>query len=325
MFRAILVNRDDQGYHAEVTMLDEAQLPAGDVLISVLYSSLNYKDALAITGRGPVIRQFPIVPGIDLVGIVEHSDHPDFRRGDQVLLNGCGVGEVHWGGLAEKARLSGDCLIPLPSRLTPRQVMIVGTAGYTAMLCVMALQRQGLAPDAGEVLVTGANGGVGSFAVALLARLGYRVVAVTGRTEETDYLHSLGAAVILPRSDFNEPGKPFQKERWAGAIDCVGSHTLANVLAGIRYGGVVAACGLAQGAELPTSVLPFILRGVTLVGVDSVMAPRALRLDAWEQLSCLVDDDLLADIGMDIDLEQAIDAAGELLDGRIRGRLVVAI
>jgi acrylyl-CoA reductase (NADPH) len=325
MFRAILISNDSAGYRAELTMLDDSQLPQGDVLINVMYSTINYKDALAITGKVPVVRSFPMVPGIDLVGTVEQSSSADFKPGEQVLLNGFGVGEVHWGGLAEKARLRSEWLIPLPRQLSPRQVMTIGTAGYTAMLCVMALEKNGVTPDKGDILVTGANGGVGSFAVGLLSRLGYRVVAVTGRLEESEYLTRLGAAEVLPRSQFSEPGKPFQAERWAGAVDSVGSHTLANVLASTRYSGTVAACGLAQGADLPATVMPFILRGVTLAGVDSVMRPRADRLQAWSRLETLVDADLLTDIGNDIDIEQVIDTAHDLLDGKVRGRVIVAI
>lgn len=325
MFRAILISNDSAGYRAELTTLEDSRLPQGDVLVNVLYSTINYKDALAITGKIPVVRSFPMVPGIDLVGMVEHSSSADFKAGDHVLLNGFGVGEVHWGGLAEKARLRSEWLIPLPRQLSPRQVMTIGTAGYTAMLCVMALEKNGVTPDKGDILVTGANGGVGSFAVGLLSRLGYRVVAVTGRPEESEYLTRLGAAEVLPRSQFSEPGKPFQAERWAGAVDSVGSHTLANVLASTRYGGTVAACGLAQGADLPATVMPFILRGVTLAGVDSVMRPRADRLHAWSRLETLVDADLLTDIGNDIDIEQVIDTAHDLLDGKVRGRVIVAI
>lgn len=325
MFRAILISNDSAGYRAELTTLEDSRLPQGDVLVNVLYSTINYKDALAITGKIPVVRSFPMVPGIDLVGMVEHSSSADFKAGDHVLLNGFGVGEVHWGGLAEKARLRSEWLIPLPRQLSPRQVMTIGTAGYTAMLCVMALEKNGVTPDKGDILVTGANGGVGSFAVGLLSRLGYRVVAVTGRPEESEYLTRLGAAEVLPRSQFSEPGKPFQAERWAGAVDSVGSHTLANVLASTRYGGTVAACGLAQGADLPATVMPFILRGVTLAGVDSVMRPRADRLHAWSRLETLVDADLLMDIGNDIDIEQVIDTAHDLLDGKVRGRVIVAI
>jgi len=325
MFRAILIDKDDSGYHASMAALDEAQLPAGNVLVRVGYSTLNYKDALAISGKGPVVRQFPMVPGIDLAGVVEQSSHPDYRSGDAVLLNGWGVGESHWGGLAQLARLNGDWLIPLPPGFSAAEAMAVGTAGYTAMLAVLALERNGVTPARGEVLVTGANGGVGSFAVALLANLGYRVVASTGRPAEADYLKALGAVEIVERSSLAEPGRPLARERWAGAIDSVGSHTLANVCAGTRYGGSVAACGLAQGMDFPATVAPFILRGVTLAGIDSVMRPRADRLQAWQRLARDLDKDLLASMSREIALEEAIPAAGELLAGRIRGRVVVDV
>ncbi len=325
MFRAILIDKDDSGYRASLQALDEAQLPEGDVRVRVSHSTLNYKDALAITGKGPVVRQFPMVPGIDLAGVVEESSHADFKAGDAVLLNGWGVGETHWGGLAQQARLRGDWLIPLPQGFSAAEAMAVGTAGYTAMLSVLALERHGVTPEQGEVLVTGASGGVGSFAVALLARLGYRVVASTGRPEEADYLKALGAAEIIERGSLSEPGRPLARERWAGAIDSVGSHTLANVCAGTRYGGCVAACGLAQGMEFPATVAPFILRGVTLAGIDSVMRPRADRLEAWSRLARDLDKSLLAPITREIGLEEAIPVAGELLAGRVRGRVVVDV
>ncbi|CAD5376209.1 putative oxidoreductase, Zn-dependent and NAD(P)-binding [Pseudomonas sp. OF001] len=325
MFRAILIDKDDSGYRASLQALDEAQLPEGDVRVRVSHSTLNYKDALAITGKGPVVRQFPMVPGIDLAGVVEESSHADFKAGDAVLLNGWGVGETHWGGLAQQARLRGDWLIPLPQGFSAAEAMAVGTAGYTAMLSVLALERHGVTPEQGEVLVTGASGGVGSFAVALLARLGYRVVASTGRPEEADYLKALGAAEIIERGSLSEPGRPLGRERWAGAIDSVGSHTLANVCASTRYGGCVAACGLAQGMEFPATVAPFILRGVTLAGIDSVMRPRADRLEAWSRLARDLDKSLLAPITRTIGLEEAIPVAGELLAGRVRGRVVVDV
>ncbi|MDP5186539.1 MAG: oxidoreductase, partial [Alishewanella sp.] len=288
MFKAILINKDDQGYRAELTTVDEQQLPAGDVTVKVLTSTLNYKDGLAITGKAPVVRAFPMVPGIDLVGEVLQSDSSRFQVGDKVLLNGFGVGEGHWGGLAEKARLKSDWLIPLPKGISPAQAMGVGTAGYTAMLCVLALQKHGVTPEQGEILVTGANGGVGSYAVRLLSKLGFNVVAATGRPEESDYLKKLGATDILAREQLSAPGKPLQKERWAGVVDCVGSHTLANACASTRYGGAVAACGLAQGMDFPSSVAPFILRGVVLYGIDSVMRPLADRIEAWQRLSELL-------------------------------------
>ncbi|MDU9395287.1 MDR family oxidoreductase [Pseudomonas sp. zfem003] len=325
MFKGILIDKDDTGYRATLAELDEAQLPAGEVTVKVDYSTLNYKDGLAITGKGPVVRSFPMVAGIDLAGTVEASDSPVFKAGDKVLLNGWGVGETHWGGLAQKARLKADWLIPLPAGFTPRQAMAIGTAGYTAMLSVLALERNGVTPDKGQVLVTGANGGVGSFAIALLARLGYQVAASTGRPQEADYLKRLGASEIIDRASLAEPGRPLGKERWAGAIDSVGSHTLANVCAGIRYGGAVAACGLAQGMDFPASVAPFILRGVTLAGIDSVMRPKADRIEAWERLARDLDLALLDAITREISLEEALPIARELLDGQVRGRVVVDV
>lgn len=325
MFKGILIDKDDTGYRATLAELDEAQLPAGEVTVKVDYSTLNYKDGLAITGKSPVVRSFPMVAGIDLAGTVEASDSPAFKTGDKVLLNGWGVGETHWGGLAQKARLKADWLIPLPAGFTPRQAMAIGTAGYTAMLSVLALERNGVTPDKGQVLVTGANGGVGSFAIALLARLGYQVAASTGRPQEADYLKRLGTSEIIDRASLAEPGRPLGKERWAGAIDSVGSHTLANVCAGIRYGGAVAACGLAQGMDFPASVAPFILRGVTLAGIDSVMRPKADRIEAWDRLARDLDLALLDAITREISLEEALPVARELLDGQVRGRVVVDV
>ncbi|MFK3971241.1 MDR family oxidoreductase [Pseudomonas sp. NPDC087358] len=323
MFNGILIDKDDSGYHTRLTSLDEAQLPAGDVTVRVAYSTLNYKDALAITGRGPIVRSFPMVPGVDLAGTVEHSSNPDFQAGDQVLLNGWGVGEGHWGGLAQRARVEGKWLIPLPPAFSAAQAMAIGTAGYTAMLAVMALEKNGVTPDKGDVLVTGANGGVGSFSIAILARLGYRVVASTGRVDQSEYLKQLGAAEIIDRATLSEPGRPLAKERWAGAIDSVGSHTLANVCASTRYWGTVAACGLAQGMDFPASVAPFILRGVTLAGIDSVMRPRQDRIDAWARLTTDLDPALLALITHEIGLSEVIDTAARLMDGQVRGRVVV--
>lgn len=325
MFDAILIEKDEAGYRARNTRLDEAQLPEGNVTVRVDYSTLNYKDGLAITGKSPVVRQFPMVPGIDLAGTVETSSHPDYKVGDAVLLNGWGVGETHWGGLAQKARLNGDWLIPLPAAFSPRQAMAIGTAGYTAMLCLLALERHGLKPGRGDVLVTGANGGVGSFAIALLARLGYRVVAATGRTNEADYLKGLGAAEIIDRHELSEPGRPLAKERWVAAIDSVGSHTLANVCAGLRADGAVAACGLAQGMDFPASVAPFILRGVSLLGINSVTRPRAERIEAWDRLARDLDVSQLDAITREIGLGDAIAVAGDLLAGKVRGRVVVNV
>jgi len=325
MFSGILIEKDADGYRASLASLSEAQLPEGDVTVRVAYSTLNFKDGLAITGASPVVRQFPMVPGIDLVGTVEQSSHADYRVGDGVLLNGWGVGEGHWGGLAQKARLNGDWLIPMPEGFTAAQTMAIGTAGFTAMLSILALERNGLTPDQGDVLVTGANGGVGSFAVALLARLGYQVVASTGRTAEHAYLQQLGAAEIIDRETLSQPGKPLAKERWAAAIDSVGSHTLANVCAGIRANGTVAACGLAQGMDFPASVAPFILRGVTLAGINSVTQPKAQRVLAWDRLAKDLDRELLALISQEISLSEALELAPRLLAGQVRGRVVVDV
>lgn len=323
MFNGILIDKDDSGYHVQLTAIDEARLPEGDVTVRVAYSTLNYKDALAITGKGPIVRTFPMVPGVDLVGTVEQSSNPDFKPGDQVLLNGWGVGEGHWGGLAQMARLEGKWLVPLPVAFTAAQAMAIGTAGYTAMLAVMALEKNGVTPDKGEILVTGANGGVGSFSIAILAKLGYRVVASTGRLEESEYLKQLGAAEVIDRATLSQPGRPLARERWAGAIDSVGSHTLANICASMRYWGTVAACGLAQGMEFPASVAPFILRGVTLAGIDSVMRPRQDRIDAWARLATDLDPARLALITHEIGLGEVIETAHRLMDGQVRGRVVV--
>ena len=323
--QAILINKDDSGYSAQMSQIEEQRLPEGDVLIQVDYSTLNYKDSLAITGASPVVRNFPMVPGIDFAGTVEHSDHADFKAGDQVLLNGFGVGEGHWGGLAQKARVKGDWLVPLPTAFTPKQAMTIGTAGYTAMLCVMALEQQGVNPDQGEILVTGAVGGVGSVAVSLLAKLGYTVVASSGRPEEKDYLLSLGATQVMDRNELSEKGRPLAKERWAGAIDVAGSHTLANICASMKYGGTVAACGLAQGYDLPATVMPFILRGVTLAGIDSVYRPKADRIAAWNRLAEDLDLTHLDAIMTEITLSQALETAQEQMQGLTRGRFVVNV
>ena len=325
MFSGILISKDDTGQSAAVSQLDAAQLPAGDVSVDVEYSTLNYKDGLAITGSSPVVRRFPMVPGIDLAGVVTSSSHSDWKAGDKVVLNGWGVGEAHWGGLAQKARLQGDWLVPLPGAFTSRQAMAVGTAGYTASLCVEALLAQGVTPQQGEVLVTGATGGVGSIAVALLARAGFTVIAATGKAAEADYLKQLGASDVIDRAALSAAGKPMQKERWAGVVDSVGSHTLANACAQTRYGGVIAACGLAQGMDFPASVAPFILRGVSLLGIDSVMAPRPPRLAAWNRLAKDLDPALLEVIATDIGLADAIGVAADLLAGKVRGRVVVDV
>lgn len=323
MFRAIVIEKNDRGYRAAVQDVDEAGLPDGNVTVQVDYSTLNYKDGLAITGKGPVVRSFPMVPGIDLAGTVLESSHPGYKPGQAVVLNGWGVGEVHWGGLAERCRLNGDWLIPLPVGLSARQAMAVGTAGYTAMLCILALERHGLKKDQGPVLVTGANGGVGSFAIALLAGLGYQVAASTGRPQEADYLRALGAHEIIDRAALSEPGKPLQKERWAAAVDSVGSHTLANVCAGLRADAAVAACGLAQGMDLPATVAPFILRGASLLGINSVTRPRDERIQAWDRLVRDLDKDKLEFMTHEIGLGHAIDTAGALMQGKVRGRVVV--
>jgi len=324
MFKA-LVLENTPGFHAGITLVDETQLPAGDVTVAVAYSTLNYKDGLAITNSGPVVRHWPMVAGIDGAGTVIESTHPAWQAGDRVVHNGWGVGETHWGCMAEKARLKGDWLVRLPAAFTMRQAMAIGTAGYTAMLCVLALEDHGVRPGSGEVLVTGATGGVGSVAIALLAKLGYTVVAATGKATEEAYLKTLGASSIIDRASLSAPGKPFQKERWVGVVDAVGSHTLANALAQTRYGGVVAACGLAQGMDLPTSVMPFILRGVTLAGVDSVMAPLVKRQRAWDRLATDLDLALLETIVHEVALDDCIAQAQALMAGQVRGRVVVKI
>lgn len=325
MFQGILINKDDNGYKVELTELDDSILPEGDVTVKVSHSTLNYKDGLAITGKSPVVRTFPMIPGIDLAGTVEQSDSDKFKVGDSVLLNGFGVGEVHCGGLAQKARLKSDWLIPIPSAFTASQAMAIGTAGYTAMLSVIALEKNGVTPDKGPVLVTGANGGVGSFAITLLSKLGYQVAASTGRPEQAEYLKKLGATEIIDRKSLSEPGRPLAKEKWAGAIDSVGSHTLANVCASVKYGGTVAACGLAQGMDFPASVAPFILRGITLAGIDSVMRPLQDRLEAWQRLSEILKPETLDDIATNISLDDVIKTAEDLLNGQVRGRVVVCL
>jgi len=325
MFKALVISKSGDAQQCAVRDADATELPEGDVTLKVDYSTVNYKDGLAITGKAPVVRKFPMVPGIDGAGTVTASSHAEIKTGDQVILNGWGVGESHWGCLAQQARLKGDWLIKRPAQFTARQAMAIGTAGYTAMLCVLALEQHGVTPGDGEVLVTGAAGGVGSVAIALLAKLGYRVVASTGRQNEAEYLKSLGAAEIIDRATLALPGKPLAKERWAGAVDTVGSHTLANICASMRYRGAVAACGLAGGMDFPSSVAPFILRGVTLAGIDSVMAPRALRVEAWNRLARDLDPARLDAITREIALAEAIPAAAEILAGKIRGRLVVNV
>ena len=325
MFRAIHLTRDNDVFQARVAELDEAALPDGDVTVRVEYSTVNYKDALAIANKSPVVRKWPMVAGIDGAGVVEASSHPSWKAGDRVILNGWGVGETHWGCLAQKARLKGDWLVRLPPDLSARQAMAIGTAGYTAMLCALALAKQGVAKEQGDILVTGATGGVGSVAVSILSGWGYRVVASTGKAAEAQYLRDLGAAEVIDRAELALPGKPLQKERWAGVVDAVGSHTLANACAQAKYRGVVAACGLAQGMDFPSSVAPFILRGVRLIGIDSVMAPRAEREEAWARLASDLDRGKLDAITTGLSLAQAIERAPDVLAGRVRGRLVVDV
>ncbi|MGZ3237459.1 MAG: acrylyl-CoA reductase (NADPH) [Burkholderiaceae bacterium] len=327
MFNAILLTKNDDGTTAaKLTQLDDAQLPAdGDVTVKIDYSTINYKDGLAIAGKSPVVRKWPMVPGIDGSGEVIASTHPDWKAGDAFILNGWGVGESHMGCLAQRAKLKGDWLIPRPGNMSAKTAMAIGTAGYTAMLSAMALEEQGVTKDSGEILVTGASGGVGSVAIAILSGWGYRVVASTGKLAETDYLKSLGAAEVIDRAELSASGKPLQKERWAGVIDAVGSHTLVNALAQTRYGGVVTACGLAQGMDLPASVAPFILRGIKLIGIDSVMAPKEKRIAAWYKLASDLDADKLARITHEITLAEALKQAPDILAGKIRGRLVVNV
>ncbi len=326
MFKAILIDkREGAAQTAAVSNLELDQLPEGDVLVQVDYSTINYKDALAITGASPVVRKFPMVPGIDLAGTVLESQHGNWKKGDRVVLNGWGVGEGHWGGLSQFARLNGDWLIKLPQQFSSREAMIIGTAGYTASLCVDALVAHGVQPGAGEILVTGASGGVGSVAIALLSAAGYEVVASTGKASEEAYLKSLGASAIIDRATLSEKGKPMQRERWAGVVDAVGSFTLANACAQTRYRGTVTACGLAQGMDFPASVAPFILRGVTLCGIDSVMAPTAPREAAWARLARDMDKSKLESIVTEIPLAEAVKVAEDVLAGKVKGRLVVDV
>ena len=323
-FRAILVSRDeDKKQSVDVVDMSEAELMEGDVTVAVEATTVNYKDGLAITGRAPVVRRWPLVPGIDFAGTVVSSRNPDWRAGDKVVLNGWGVGEAHHGAYAGRARVKGDWLVPLPAGMSAHEAMAVGTAGYTAMLCVLALERHGIAPARGPVVVTGAAGGVGTVAVAVLSKLGYAVIASTGRQQEAGFLRDLGAAEVIDRSELAQPARPLGKERWAGGIDAVGSHTLANVLSMTAYGGAVAACGLAGGMDLPASVAPFILRGVSLLGVDSVMAPRDIRLEAWRRIAQDLDREKLAALSTTIAFDGIIAAAHDILDGKVRGRVVV--
>ena len=323
--KAILIENVDDKQTVSLTHVDEAHLPEGEVLVDVSYSTLNYKDALAITGKAPVVRLFPMVPGIDFTGTVAESNNPDFKAGDRVILNGWGVGETHWGGLAERARVKGDWLVPLPDGINFRQAAAVGTAGYTAMLCVLALERHGITPEKGEIVVSGAAGGVGSVATALLAAKGYAVAAVTGRASETSYLRELGAACVIDRAELTGKVRPLGKERWAGGIDVAGSTVLANMLSMMSYRGVVATCGLAAGMDLPASVAPFILRGVTLAGVDSVMCPKPDRLEAWSRLSTDLDMGKLEKMIITVPLSEVVETAPKFLDGAVRGRIVVPV
>ncbi|MBP0485074.1 MDR family oxidoreductase [Sagittula salina] len=325
MFDAILIEKTDETQSVKLTQVGEDMLPEGDVRIDVAWSTLNYKDALAITGTAPVVRKFPMVPGIDFAGVVTQSAHPDYAVGDHVVLNGWGVGEVHWGGLAKTARVKGDWLVPLPEGISMRQAMEIGTAGYTAMLCVMALEAHGVVPASGEVAVTGAAGGVGSVATLLLAGRGFDVAAVTGRASEADYLTGLGATSIVDRAELSGKVRPLNKERWAGAVDVAGSTVLANLLSMMRYGGTVAACGLAAGMDLPTSVVPFILRGVTLAGVDSVMCPSEKRREAWRLLAAELDLEKLGGASVEVPMDKVIETAPKFLDGQVRGRIVVPV
>ncbi len=325
MFKSLQLSKTDALIEAAITDTSESQLPAGDVLVAVEYSTLNYKNGLAITNTGPVVRSWPMVAGIDGAGTVLESTHPAWQAGDKFVHNGWGLGETRWGLMSERARLQGDWLVKLPAAFTTRQAMAIGTAGYTAMLCVLALGKNGVTPGDGEVLVTGATGGVGSVAVALLSKLGYTVVAATGKADEAAYLTQLGAASIIDRAALSAPGKPLQKERWAAVVDAVGSHTLANACAQTRYGGVVAACGLAQGADFPATVMPFILRGITLAGIDSVMAPLAKRQQAWDRLAIDLDAAKLEAIAVEVPLSQAVEKAAALMAGTVRGRVIVKI
>ncbi|MDH6230720.1 acrylyl-CoA reductase (NADPH) [Mesorhizobium soli] len=323
-FNAILITRDeDKKQSVAVTEISDTDLMEGDVTVAVDATTVNYKDGLAITGKSPVVRRFPMVPGVDFAGTVLSSSHPDWKEGDKVVLNGWGVGETHLGAYAGKARVKGDWLVPLPEGMSARTAMAIGTAGYTAMLAVMALERHGITPDRGPMIVTGAAGGVGSVAISLLSKLGYHVIASTGRPAESGYLHDLGAAEIIAREELSGPAKPLNKERWAGGVDSVGSHTLANVLSMTSYGGAIAACGLAQGMDLPATVAPFILRGVSLLGIDSVMAPKTLRLEAWQRLGTDLDHAKLDALSTSIGFEDIIQAAHDIVEGKIRGRVVV--
>ncbi len=324
-FKAVVVEKGDGGQTVALRDFEDKDLMDGDVTVRVTHSTVNYKDGLALTGKAPVVRRFPMIPGIDFAGVVEASSHPEFKPGDEVILNGWGIGETHLGAYAEKARVKGDWLVPLPAGLTAAQAMAIGTAGYTAMLAVIALERHGLRPENGPAVVTGAAGGVGSVAIALLAKAGWSVIASTGRPQEADYLKGLGAAEIIDRKELSEPARPLAKERWAAGVDSVGSHTLANLLSMTKYRGAIAACGLAGGMDLPSFVAPFILRGVSLLGIDSVMAPKALRLEAWSRLARDLDRAKLAAMASTIGLDEVVATGRAILEGKVRGRVVVEI
>ena len=324
-FKALIASKGEAGTSLAFGDFAEADLMEGDVTVRVTHSTVNYKDGLALTGRAPVVRRWPMIPGIDFAGRVEASDNPAFKPGDLVILNGWGTGETHLGAYAQKSRVKADWLVPLPEGMNPGEAMAIGTAGYTAMLCVLALEKHGLKPSDGPVVVTGAAGGVGSVAIALLAKAGWHVIASTGRAEEADYLKGLGAAEIIDRNELSGPGRPLGKERWIAGVDAVGSHTLANLLSMTKYGGAVAACGLAQGMDLPASVAPFILRNVALLGVDSVMCPKPRRLEAWARLASDLDRDKLAAMTTTIPLEDVVETGRAILDGKVRGRVVVEV
>ena len=324
-FKALIASKGEAGTSLSFGDFAEADLMEGDVTVRVTHSTVNYKDGLALTGKAPVVRRWPMIPGIDFAGRVEASDNPAFKPGDLVILNGWGTGETHLGAYAQKSRVKADWLVPLPAGMNPGEAMAIGTAGYTAMLCVLALEKHGLKPADGPVVVTGAAGGVGSVAIALLAKAGWHVIASTGRAEEADYLKGLGAAEIIDRNELSGPGRPLGKERWIAGVDAVGSHTLANLLSMTKYGGAIAACGLAQGMDLPASVAPFILRGVALLGVDSVMCPKPRRLEAWARLASDLDRDRLAAMTTTIPLEDVVETGRAILDGTVRGRVVVEV
>jgi len=324
-FKAVRIDKAEPGQTVAIADFDERDLMEGDVTVRVEWSTVNYKDGLAITGKVPVVRRWPMIPGIDFAGVVETSEHPEWKAGDRVILNGWGTGETHLGAYAEKARVKGDWLVPLPDGMTGREAMAIGTAGYTAMLSLLALEKHGVTPAQGPAVVTGAAGGVGSVAISLLAKAGYTVIASTGRPQEADYLKALGASEIIDRKELSGPGRPLGRERWACGVDAVGSHTLANLLAMTRYGGAIAACGLAGGMDLPASVAPFILRGVSLLGIDSVMCPQPVRREAWRRLATDLDRTALQAMTNEIGLDEVVEAARSIVEGQVRGRVIVRI